>query len=185
MRNYRTGLFKQSRFRNITLSAIPYSEVRPAFPALHVRTGFPMQATTACQPLPHTCTEPQVLCVNGSPVSEYYRLIRPPRGHWPSYLVFRIGLPVSGTSRVSQVLVRFSRHMPRSLWTPADPRKAHQSAFSVLASGPLIPSPSTLGGLLHRRDLRGCIKTSGSAVFLVAYVVPCLPWRSRPGCTLQ
>jgi len=79
VRNYRTGLFKQSRIRNITLSAIPYSEVRPAIPALHVRTGFPVQATTACQPLPHTCTEPQVLCVNGSPVSEYYRLIRPPR----------------------------------------------------------------------------------------------------------
>ena len=27
--------------------------------------------------------------------------------------------------------------MPRSSWTPTDPRKAHQCAFSVLASGPV------------------------------------------------
>ena len=64
--------------------------------------------------------------------------------------------------------------MPRSLWTPADPQKAHQGAFFVLASGPLKPSPSALGSLHYRRNLRGCFKTSGSAVFLVAYVVPCV-----------
>ena len=34
--------------------------------------------------------------------------------------------------------------MPRSLRTPADHRKAHQNAFSVLASGPLKPLPSAL-----------------------------------------
>src|SRR6266498_1520745 len=52
--------------------------------------------------------------------------------------------PRSGNFRVSQVLVRFFRHMPRSLRTPADLRKAHQNAFSVLASGPLKPLPSAL-----------------------------------------
>jgi hypothetical protein len=31
-----------------------------------------------------------------------------------------------------------------------------------------------LDGLLHRRELRGYLKTSGSAVSLVAYVVPCV-----------
>ena len=52
------------------LSAIPCGEVCLAIPALHVRTRFPMQAATACQPLPR---------VNGSPVSEYCGLIRPPK----------------------------------------------------------------------------------------------------------
>ncbi len=94
---------------------------------------------------------------------------------WLSYLIFRFAyLPCGRNFRASQVLVRFSRHMPRSLWTPADPRKAHQCAFSVLTSGPLKPSSSALGGLHHRRNLRGYIKTSGSADFLVAYVVPCV-----------
>ena len=62
---------------------------------------------------------------------------------WRPYLTFRSAYPPCGrNARVSQVLVRFFRHMPRSLWTPADPRKAHQGAFFVLASGPLKPSPS-------------------------------------------
>jgi len=52
------------------LSAIPCGEVCLAIPALHVRTRFPMQAATACQPLPR---------VNGFPVSEYCGLIRPPK----------------------------------------------------------------------------------------------------------
>ena len=52
------------------LSAIPCGEVCLIFPALHVRTRFPVQAATACQPLPH---------VNGSPVSEYCGLIRHPK----------------------------------------------------------------------------------------------------------
>ena len=69
VRIFRTGLFRQSRFRNTTPSAIPCGEVGPAFPALRVRTRFPVQAATACQPLPH---------VNGSPVSEYCGLIRLP-----------------------------------------------------------------------------------------------------------
>ena len=69
VRNYRTELFRQSRFRNITPSAIPCGEVCPVIPALRVRTRFPMQAATARQPLPH---------VNGSPVSEYCGLIRLP-----------------------------------------------------------------------------------------------------------
>jgi hypothetical protein len=47
-------------------------------------------------------------------------------------------------------------------------------AFSVLASGPLTPSPSAFGGFHHQRNLRGYVKSSGSAVFLVAYIVPCV-----------
>ena len=49
VRNYRTGLFRQSRFR--IRSAIPHSEVCLADPALHVWTRFPLWAATACQPL--------------------------------------------------------------------------------------------------------------------------------------
>ncbi len=94
---------------------------------------------------------------------------------WLPYLTFRSASPTcDGNFRVSQVLVRFSRHMPRSLWTPADLRKTHQFAFFVLASGPLKPSPSALGGFHHRRNFRGYLKSSGSADFLVAYVVPCV-----------
>ena len=39
---------------------------------------FPVHAAYSCQPLPHTCTVPQMLCVNGATVSEYYGLIRLP-----------------------------------------------------------------------------------------------------------
>jgi len=142
------------------------SEVGTVYSALHVRVVFPLRVAYPCQLLPR---------VNGVTVSEYYELIRLPKviGFPTRYF----GLPThlaAGTIRVSQVLVRFSRHMPRSLWTPADPRKAHQSTFFVLTSGPLKPSSSALGGLHHRRNLRGYIKTSGSTVFLVAYVVPCV-----------
>ena len=50
--------------------AIPRSEVSLVFPALHVRSRFPLRAAAACQSLPH---------VNGPTVSEYYGLIRLPR----------------------------------------------------------------------------------------------------------
>ena len=44
VRNYRTGLLRDTRFRTTTHPwpfAIPYIEVCLAFPALHVRTRFP------------------------------------------------------------------------------------------------------------------------------------------------
>ena len=37
---------------------------------------------------------------------------------------------------------RFSPHIPRSSWTPADPRGPHPIGPSVVASGTLTPSPS-------------------------------------------
>jgi len=39
---------------------------------------------------------------------------------------------------------RFSPRIPRSVWTPADPRSTHLIALAVLAAGPLPPSPSAL-----------------------------------------
>jgi hypothetical protein len=64
--------------------------------------------------------------------------------------------------------------MPRSSWTPADPRKAHQCAFSVLASGPLKSSPSALGRFSPSRQITGLYQASGNTVSLVACVVPCV-----------
>jgi len=80
----------------------------------------------------------------------------------------------TGTIRVSQVLVRFSPHMPRSSWTPTDPRKAHQCAFSVLASGPLKSSPSAFGRFSSPTQITGLYQASGNTVSLVACVVPCV-----------
>ncbi len=57
--------------------------------------------------------------------------------------------------------------MPRSLWTPADPPRTHPIVLFVLASGPLRPSPSALA-------ISGLYQASGNAVFLVAYVIPCV-----------
>jgi len=73
----------------------------------------------------------------------------------------------TGTLRASQVLVRFSPGMPRSSRTPADPQRTHLVVLSVLASGPLRPSPSALA-------ITGLYQASGSAVFPVAYLIPCV-----------
>jgi len=78
--------------------AIPSSEVCLVSPALHVRARFPLRATTACQPLPHTCTVPQVLFANGPTVSEYYGLIRLPMGlRLPYNFSLRLRLPARGS----------------------------------------------------------------------------------------
>jgi hypothetical protein len=88
--------------------AIPRREVRLVDPALHGRARFPLRAVAACQPLPH---------VNGPTVSEYYGLIRLPKGlRLPYNLSFRVCLPapgpivgnpmyrpIAGTHRASQV----------------------------------------------------------------------------------
>jgi len=79
-----------------------------------------------------------------------------PACFWLPYLTFRSAyLPCGWNLRASQVLVRFSRHMPRSSRTPADPRKAHQFASSVLASGPLKPSPSALEWIAPPTQITG------------------------------
>jgi hypothetical protein len=60
--------------------AIAFSQVDTAAPAHHVRSVPPMEAAYACQSLP---------LVIGPTVSEYYGLIRFPRGLPLSYLAFR------------------------------------------------------------------------------------------------
>jgi hypothetical protein len=89
-------------------TAIPRREVRLVDPALHGRARFPLRAVAVCQPLPH---------VNGPTVSEYYGLIRLPKGlRLPYHFSFRVCLPApgpivgnpiyrpsTGTHRVSQV----------------------------------------------------------------------------------
>jgi hypothetical protein len=63
VRNYRTGLLKDTRIRTPDTSgfAVPLSEVGLYVPALRVRYKFPLRATYPCQPLPH---------VSGATVSE-------------------------------------------------------------------------------------------------------------------
>jgi len=53
---------------------------------------------------------------------------------------------------------RFSPRIPRSLWTPADPRVPHQFGTVAWASGTLTPSPSALTALT------GLYQALGSAV---------------------
>jgi hypothetical protein len=76
--------------------------------------------------------------------------------------------------RVSQVLDASLDTCHALRWTPADLRRTHQSVLSVLASGPLTPSPSALGRFSPSRQITGLYQASGSAVFPVAYVVPCV-----------
>src|ERR1035437_9640638 len=80
---------------------------------------------------------------------------------------------VSGTSRVSQVLVVSLNICHALKRTPAEPRNTHHCAFSVWASGSTKPSPSAFGWLSPSGLITGLHQASGSAVFLVAYVVPC------------
>ena len=105
---------------------------------------FPLQAAYSCQPLPR---------VNGPTVSEYYGLIAKQSFVTPwtsSALLLSLGVAYLFHPRNLQGLSssrRFSPRIPRSLWTPADPRSAHQCALFVLASGPLTPSPSAFEAL--------------------------------------
>ena len=100
-----------------------------------------------------------------------------PEGHRLSYLSFRIGLPAreaAGTVRVSQVLVRFSRHMPRSLWTPADLRKAHLYRFLCVGFWTVNTIAICSRWLSPPTQFTGLYQASGNTVSLVAYVVPCV-----------
>ena len=51
---------------------------------------------------------------------------------------------------------RFSPHIPRSSWTPADPRGPHPGGPSVLASGALKPSPSAFSSYGAVSSFREC-----------------------------
>jgi hypothetical protein len=66
---------------------------------------------------------------------------------------------------------RFSPRLPRSAWTPADPRGSHPSDPSVSASEAFNPSPSALCPRTGRSQ------ALGSAVFPAVYVVPCVRFR--------
>ena len=78
-----TSLPQHAKLLNVY--AIPRSEVSFVDLTLHVRTRFPLQATAACQPLPH---------VSGLAVSECCGLIRLPWGLRPPCLAYRVYLPV-------------------------------------------------------------------------------------------
>ena len=51
---------------------------------------------------------------------------------------------------------RFSPHIPRSSWTPADPRGPHPRGPSVWASGTLTPSPSAFRSYGAVSSFREC-----------------------------
>jgi hypothetical protein len=195
VRNYRTGLLNDTRFRTPDPSgfAIPLSEVGLRDPALRVRPKFPLRAMYPRQPLPH---------VSGATVSEYYGLIRLPTG-LPSSSVwlgrrtykqgavigrFRLtsvsGFPlvwlsnrisyttstVPGADGASQV-PDVSLHTCHALMTPTDPPESHPIDSFVLASATLTTWPSALYCF-------GCNEAlpdiQGSANSLVAYMVPCV-----------
>jgi len=59
--------------------------------------------------------------------------------------------------RVSQVLDASLDTCHALRRTPADPRRTHQYVLSVLASGPLTPSPSAFERLAPLANSRGCI----------------------------
>ena len=120
---------------------------------------FPLQAAYPCQSLPH---------VNGPTVSEYYGLIRLPTvigfptcRFGSAYLYAFCGGQHQCTKVRNQSGLpsscRSSPRMPRSSWTPADPREPHQRGSSVWASGPLTPSPSASSSITGLyQDFREC-----------------------------
>ena len=67
----------------------------------------------------------------------------------------RLPGPPQDPRRISQFLDASLLHIPRSSWTPADPRGLHPVGPSVWASGTLTPSPSAFP------LLRGCVKLPG------------------------
>ena len=83
----------------------------------------------------------------------------------------------SGTFRVSQVLDASLDTCHALRWTPADPRNAHQNAFSVLASGPLTPSPSAFWTVFTVTPNNGAVSSFRKCG------LPCGLCRSL--CTLQ
>lgn len=115
------------------------------FPARRVRRLFPVQAANPCPPLPPVDGSPvrRVLPVDLTTARPSVLLAKRPTWVAPRT---RSALPSSR---------RFSPHIPRSSWTPADPRGPHPHGPSVWASGTLKPSPSAFP------LLRGCIKLQG------------------------
>jgi hypothetical protein len=171
-------------------TAIPRREVRLVDPALLGRARFPLRAVAVCQPLPH---------VNGPTVSEYYGLIRLPKGlRLPYHFSFRVRLPApgpivgnpmyrpsAGTHRVSQV-PDASLHTCHAL---RGPRQTLGELTKTLSLCWLLPQGHRDDVVplrhrpLHHPRYRGCIKTSrrvgdpavsSGAVSPAACAVPCV-----------
>ena len=79
--------------------------------------GFLYGLRLPVSPFP-TPAQSQVLCVNGPTVSEYYGLIRLPKGLRFPYLAFRVHLPVLGS-----VVDKYPMHLPMTgtLWVSQVP----------------------------------------------------------------
>ena len=137
VRNYRTGLFRDTRFRMTTRVVI-----KSLFPANRlaqfvrpkVRVVFPLRVAYPCQLLPH---------VNGVTVSEYYELIRPPPVF--GFPTCRFGLPTclaAGTFG-SPKFLSVSLKTCHAFCEPRQTLKELTKAFSLCwFPYPLRPSPS-------------------------------------------
>jgi hypothetical protein len=123
--------------------------------------------------------------VNGPTISEYYGLIRLPTSHRLPYLTFRYGLPVSlsggqlpntlqesGTHRVSQVL-DVSLQACHALNLDPD-RPSENSPLRSLCVGFRAAKPVAVCFLC---TITGLYQASESAIFLVAYLVPCVRFK--------
>jgi hypothetical protein len=117
------------------------------FPVRRARRLFPVQAANLCPPLPPVDGSPvrRVLPVDLTAERPSALLSEPPTWEFPPR-----NLPALPSSR------RFSPHIPRSSWTPADPRGPHPSGPSVLASGTLTPSPSAFSAYGAVSSFREC-----------------------------
>jgi len=128
------------------LSAIPRREVGRRFPG----PSCPAPVSCAgCEPL--------------STASPRGRLSRPPSTTSGSDSREALGAPRGATylglpRHLSDLPSsrRFSPHIPRSSWTPADPRGPHPSGPSVWASGTLTPSPSAFRSYGAVSSFREC-----------------------------
>ena len=114
----------------------------PACPAqVACEDSVPPSPPSPCGRLsrpPSTTSGSDVRAVLGAPLGAAYLGV-PPRN-----------LPALPSSR------RFSPHIPRSSWTPADPRGPHPRGPSVWASGTLKPSPSAFSSYGAVSSFREC-----------------------------
>ena len=102
MQYSRNGLLNDTHFRDRDLipgSVIPHSEVYLSSLVLLSRTGFLCRLRTTVNPFPMQ---------TALPPSEYYGLIRLPKGHRSAFVVVGTtylleGFPEAGTIRASQV----------------------------------------------------------------------------------
>ncbi len=123
----------------------------------HIRWAFPFQYFSTSLPgVPPQRSRFQHRTVSGFPLV------------WPKELsTIRRDVRLAGTSEVSQVL-NASLSACQALRTPTDPPVSHHDETFALASSALKLSPSVLIALTR------LYQTSGCAVTLPAYRVPCV-----------